>query len=93
MLDFQVELELTLVDVGEDTTLGNSDVTQKLVQFLIVADGELKVTRDDTGLLVIASSVASQFKDFGGEILKDGSEVNGSTYCMMLDISFDMTIS
>ena len=48
MLGFQVELELTLVDVGEDTTLGNSDVTQKLVQFLIVADGELKVTRDDT---------------------------------------------
>lgn len=79
---------LTLVDVGEDTTLGNGDMTQELVQFLIVADGELKVTGNDTGLLVIASSVASQFKNFGGEILKNGSEVNGSTYYHEVRVAF-----
>ena len=66
------------MDVWKNTTLGNSNVTQKLVQFLIVADGELKVTRDDTGLLVVTSSVACQLKDFGSKVLKDGSEVNGS---------------
>jgi hypothetical protein len=68
----------TLVNVGEDTTLSDGDVTEKLVQLLIVPDGELQVARDDTGLLVVASSVASQLEDFGSEVLKDGSEVDGS---------------
>jgi hypothetical protein len=68
-----------LVNVGENTTLGNGDVTQKLVQLLIVADGELKMTGNNTGLLVVAGSVTSQLEDFGSEVLKDGSEVDGST--------------
>jgi len=67
------------VNVWQDTTLGNGDVTEKLVQFLIVADGELKMTRNDTGLLVVTSGVASQLEDFSCEILKHGSEVDGST--------------
>jgi hypothetical protein len=37
------------------------------------------MTRDDTGLLVIAGSVTSQLENFGCEILKNGSEVDGST--------------
>lgn len=69
----------TLVDVGKDTTLGNGDVTQELVQLLIVADGKLKVTRDDTGLLVVTGGVTSQFQDFSGQVLQDGSEVHGGT--------------
>ena len=67
------------MNVGEDTTLGDGDVTQKLVQLLIVSDGELKMTGNDTGLLVVAGSVTSQLEDFGSEVLKDGSEVDGST--------------
>jgi hypothetical protein len=70
--------ELTLVDVGQNTTLGDGDVAEKLVQLLIVADGELEVTGDDTGLLVVASSVASKLEDFGSQVLEDGSEVDGS---------------
>ena len=72
-------MELTLVDVGQNTTLGDGDVAEKLVQLLIVADGELEVTGDDTGLLVVASGVASKLEDFGSQVLKDGSEVDGST--------------
>jgi len=71
--------EQILVNVGEDTTLGNGDVAEKLVQFLIVSDGELEMTRDDTGLLVITGGVTSQFEDFGSQILEDGGEVDGST--------------
>lgn len=71
--------ERTLVDVGKNTTLGDGDVAKKLVQLLIVADGELKVTGDDTGLLVVASSVAGKLKNLGSEVLEDGSEVDGST--------------
>lgn len=67
------------MDVGENTTLGNGDVTQKLVQLLIVTDGELKVTRDDTGLLVVTSGVTSKLKNLSSEVLENGSQVDGST--------------
>lgn len=75
----KLKWELTLVNVGEDTTLGDGDMTQKLVQLLIVSDGELKVTGDDTGLLVVSGSVASQLEDFSSEVLKNSGEVDGST--------------
>jgi len=68
-----------LVNVGQDTTLGDCDVSEQLVQLLIVSDGQLEMTRDDTGLLVVTSGIASKFEDFGSEVLKDGSEVDGST--------------
>jgi hypothetical protein len=70
---------LTLVDVGQDTTLGDCNVSEKLVQFLIVADGQLEMTGDDTGLLVVTGGVTGQLEDFSCEVLKDGSEVDGST--------------
>lgn len=70
---------LTLVNVGEDTTLGDGDVAEKLVQFLVVADGELQVTWDDTGLLVVTSCVTGQLEDFGSQVLKNSGEVDGST--------------
>ena len=68
---------LTLVDVGEDTALGDGDVTQKLVQLLVVSDGELQVTRDDTRLLVVAGGVACQLENLGREVLKHGGQVDG----------------
>jgi len=67
------------VNVGEDTTLGDGDVAEQLVQLLVVADGELEMAGDDTGLLVVARSVAGQLEDFSREVLKDGGEVDGST--------------
>jgi hypothetical protein len=74
-----MEREHTRVDVGQYTALGDSDVTQELVQFLIVADGKLEMARDDTGLLVVASGIASKLKDFGSEVLEDGSKIDGSS--------------
>ena len=73
------ESKRTLVNVGEDTTLGDGDVAEQLVQLLIVADGELEMTGDDTRLLVVAGSVASQLEDFGSQVLEDGGEVHGGT--------------
>jgi hypothetical protein len=67
------------MNVGENTTLGDGDVTEKLVQLLIVPDGELEMTGNDTGLLVVASGVTGQLEDFGSQVLEDGSEVDGST--------------
>ena len=67
------------MDIWQDTTLGNCDMTQKLVQFLIVTDGQLKMTGNDTSLLVVTSSISSKFEDFGCEVLEDGCEVDWST--------------
>ena len=54
------------MDIGQDTALGDCDVAEKLVQFLVVADGQLEMTWDDTGLLVVAGGIASQFEDLSG---------------------------
>jgi len=66
------------VNVRQDTTLGDSDVAKKLVQFLIIANGKLKMTRNDTSLLVITGSITSQLEDFGSKVLKNGSEIDRS---------------
>ena len=67
------------MNVGQDTTLGDCNVSEQLVQLLIVSDGQLKMTGNDTGLLVVTSGIAGKFENFGSEVLKDGSEVDGST--------------
>lgn len=65
------------LDVGQDTTLGDGHAAEQLVQLLVVADGELQVTRDDSRLLVIAGGVAGQLEHFGGEVLHHRSQVDG----------------
>jgi hypothetical protein len=54
-------------------------MSEKLVELLVVPDGELEVTRDDTGLLVVASGVASKLEDFSCKVFEDSCEVDGST--------------
>lgn len=67
------------MDVGENTTLSNGDVAKQLVQLLIVSDGELQMSGNDTTLLVVSGSVTGQLENLDGEVLKDGSEVDGGT--------------
>ena len=66
------------MDVRENTTGRDGDGAQKLGEFLIVADGQLDVARDDAGLLVVSGRVAGEFENFSGEVLKDGREVHRS---------------
>jgi len=66
------------MDVGQNTTLCNCDMSEKLVQFLIIADGKLEMAGDDTGLLVVTGSVSGQLKDLGCEVLEYSCEVYGS---------------
>ena len=67
------------MDVGKYTTLGDGDVTEQLVQLLVVSDGKLKMTGDDTGLLVVARGVASQLENLSRKIFQNSGEVDGST--------------
>jgi hypothetical protein len=62
------------VDLGQDTTLGDGDTTEKLVEFLVVSDGELQVSGDDSGLLVVSGGVTGQLEDFSRQVFEDGCE-------------------
>ena len=79
MLNIAYASRLTLVDVRENTALCDGDVTQEFVQLLVVADGELEMAGDDTGLLVVTSSIASQLEDFSRQVFENSSEVDRGT--------------
>ena len=67
------------LDVGQDTSLGDGDTGQEFVQLLVVPDGELKMSWDDPGLLVVTGGVACQLENLSGQVLKDGSKVHWCT--------------
>ena len=74
------------LDVGQDTSLGDGDTGQELVQLLVVTDGELKVTGDDPGLLVVTSGVTGQLEDLSSQVLHDSCQVDGGTSTYALGI-------
>ena len=51
----------------------------KLVQLLVVPDGQLQVSGNDTRLLVVTGGVTGQLENLGREVLQDGGEVDGGT--------------
>ena len=46
------------------------------MQLLIVSDSQLQMPWNDTLLLVITGSIASQLEDLSGQVLQNGSEVD-----------------
>jgi len=79
LLLFRLLGEKDGLDVGQDTTLGDGDSREKFVQLLVITDGELKMSWDDSGLLVVTGSVASQLEDLSSQVLHDGSHVDWGT--------------
>ena len=65
-----------LVDVRDDTTTCNGALDEG-VELLISTDGQLKVARGDTLNLQILASIPSQLQNLSGQVLQDGSRVNG----------------
>ena len=68
------------MDVGENTTGSDGNSSKKLVELLIVLDGEGQVTGDDATLLVITGSVSGKLEDLSGEVLKDGGHVDTGSH-------------
>ena len=79
LLLFRLLGEKDSLDVGKDTTLSDGDSREELVQFLVITDGELEMSWDDSGLLVVTGGVTSQLEDLSSEVLEDGSQVDRST--------------
>ena len=67
------------VDVWENTTGGDGGSAEELVEFLIVADGELDMTRHNGLLFVLSAGITGEVKDLLREVLHDcGGEYAGS---------------
>ena len=56
------------LDVGQNTALSDSHAAQQLVQFFVVAHSQLKMPGNDSGLLVVTSSVTSQLQNFSRQV-------------------------
>ena len=74
------------LDVWQYTTLSNGHAREKLVQFLIITDGQLEMTGDDPGLLVVTGSISCQLENLSGEVLHDSGQVDGGTSSNPLSI-------
>ena len=75
------------MDVGENSTGGDGDSSEKLVELLIVLDGKSDVSGDDARLLVVPGGVSSELKDLSAEVLKDGGEVDPGSDSSPLGVS------
>ena len=63
LLCFRFPWQKDSLDVGEDSTLCDGDSAEKFVQFFIISDGELEMSWDDPGLLVVTGCVTSELED------------------------------
>ena len=61
----------------DDTTLGDGHVGQELVDLLVIADGQQKVSGLDCVPLAGLSGVPADLQDLSSEILQHGSQVDG----------------
>jgi hypothetical protein len=64
------------VDVGDDTTTGDGGLDEG-VELLVTTDGELEMAGRDTLDLEVLAGVAGKLEYLGGQVLKDGSSVDG----------------
>ena len=67
------------LDVGKNTSLCDGDTGKKFVQLLVVTDSQLKVTGNNSCLLVVTGSIARQLKNLSTQIFEHSSQVHWST--------------
>ena len=67
------------MDIGKDTAGGDGACSCELAELLIVAYGELDMTRHDGLLFVLSASITGEVKDLLRKVLHDsGGEYAGS---------------
>jgi len=64
------------VNERQDSSVRDGDVAQELVELLVVSDGQLDVSGNNSGLLVVARGVTSQLEDFSRQVFEDGAQVD-----------------
>ena len=81
------------VDVWEDTTGSDSSVSHKFGELLVVSDSKLDVSWDDSASFVISGGVTCELEDLGGEVFKDGGEIDWGTGSNSLGVSSNSEVS
>ena len=56
---FGLLLEENGLNIRQDASLSNGDITKKFIQFLVVSDGKLNMTRNNSLLFVVTGGVPS----------------------------------
>ncbi len=67
------------LDVRQNSTLCDGHTGEKFVELLVVTDGELKMTGNDPGLLVVTSSVSCELENLSCEVFHHSGEVYWGT--------------
>ena len=67
------------MDVWENTSGGDGGVGHESGELLVVSDGELNVSWDDSALLVVLGGVTCKFEDLSGEVFKNGGKIDWGT--------------
>ena len=65
------------MNIRKNTTRSNRHIPKKLIQLLIILHREGNMPGHNPTLLIIPRGIPRQLKDFGTEVLEDGSEVDG----------------
>ena len=63
------------MNIGQHTTAGDGHTAEQFVELLVVADGELHVSGDNTASLVVTSGVTGELENLSSEVLEDSGEV------------------
>ena len=75
------------VDVWKDSTCGDSGVSHKSGELLVISDGELNMSWDNSWSSVVSGGVTCEFEDLSGEVFKDGGKINWGTGTNSLGMS------
>jgi len=67
------------MNVRQNASRRDGDVSEQFIELLVVPDGELNVARHDSLLLVVTRGVARELENLSRKILEHGAEVDGRT--------------
>jgi len=73
------------LDVGQDTTLSNGDTSQEIVQLLIVLNGQLQVTWNNSGPFVVWQHFLPT-QSFSSQVFHHSDRVNRGAGTNLLGI-------
>ena len=66
------------LNVGQNASLSDSHARQQFVQLLVVSDGELQMTGNNTSLLVISGGITGQLEHLSRQVLQHSGQIDRS---------------
>ena len=67
------------MDVWENTTGSDGGILEKSGELLVVSDGKLDVSWDDSSLLAVLGGVTCKLENLSSEVLKNGGKIDWGT--------------